>query len=61
MAGDPVARDTFGSEMFKLMAVFAPIAGMVMLIVRYLMFRDLFLSVALMMDAMMSMSGAWAC
>ena len=54
MAGDPVARDTFGSEMFKLMAVFAPIAGMIMLIVRYLMFRDLFLSVALMMDAMMS-------
>jgi predicted RND superfamily exporter protein len=54
IAGDPVARDTFGAEMFKLMAVFAPIAGMVMLIVRYLMFRDLFLSVTLMMDAMMS-------
>ncbi|MBI5664044.1 MAG: MMPL family transporter [Nitrospirae bacterium] len=54
IAGDPVARDTFGVEMFKLMAVFAPIAGMVMLIVRYLMFRDLFLSVALMMDAMIS-------
>ncbi len=54
IAGDPVARDTFGSDMFKLMAIFAPIAGMVMLVVRYLMFRDLFLSVALMMDAMMS-------
>jgi predicted RND superfamily exporter protein len=54
IAGDPVARDTFGVEMFKLMAIFAPIAGMVMLIVRYLMFRDLFLSVALMMDAMIS-------
>jgi len=54
VAGDPVARDTFGSDMFKLMAIFAPIAGMVMLAVRYLMFRDLFLSVALMMDAMMS-------
>jgi len=40
--------------MFKLMAVFAPIAGMIMLIVQYLMFRDLFLSVALMMDAMIS-------
>ena len=53
VAGDPVARDTFGSDMFKLMAIFAPIAGMVMLLVRYLMFRDLFLS-ALMMDAMMS-------
>jgi predicted RND superfamily exporter protein len=54
IAGDPVARDTFGIEMFRLMAVFAPIAGMVMLIVRYLMFRDLFLSVTLMMDAMIS-------
>ncbi len=55
IAGDPVARDTFGAEMFKLMAIFAPIAGMVMLVVRYLMFRDVFLSVTLMMDAMISM------
>ncbi|MHB8880202.1 MAG: efflux RND transporter permease subunit [Thermodesulfovibrionales bacterium] len=54
IAGDPVARDTFGSEMFKLMAIFAPIAGMVMLFVRYLMFRDLFLSITLMMDAMIA-------
>jgi hypothetical protein len=54
VAGDPVARDTFGAEMFKLMAIFAPIAGMVMLLVRYLMFRDLFLSITLMMDAMIS-------
>ncbi len=54
IAGDPVARDTFGAEMFKLMAIFAPVAGIVMLIVRYLMFRDLFLSVTLMMDAMIS-------
>ncbi|GAB4534513.1 MAG: hypothetical protein Fur0020_01200 [Thermodesulfovibrionia bacterium] len=54
IAGDPVARDTFGIEMFKLMAIFAPIAGGVMLLVRYLMFRDFFLSVTLMMDAMIS-------
>ena len=54
IAGDPVARDTFGAEMFKLMAVFAPIAMMVMFLIRYLMFRDLFLSITLMMDAMMS-------
>jgi len=54
IAGDPVARDTFGAEMFKLMAIFAPIAGMVMLLVRYLMFKDLFLSITLMMDAMIS-------
>src|SRR3990172_3306835 len=55
IAGDPVARDTFGAEMFTLMAIFAPIAGMVMLVVRYLMFRDVFLSITLMMDAMISM------
>lgn len=54
IAGDPVARDTFGVEMFKLMAIFAPMAGAVMLLVRYLMFRDFFLSVTLMMDAMIS-------
>jgi predicted RND superfamily exporter protein len=54
VAGDPVTRDTFGAEMFKLMALFAPLAGMVMLLVRYWMFRDLFLSVTLMMDAMVS-------
>ena len=54
IAGDPVARDTFGAEMFTLMAIFAPIAGMVMLVVRYLMFRDVFLSITLMMDAMIS-------
>jgi predicted RND superfamily exporter protein len=54
IAGDPVARDTFGAEMFKLMAIFAPIAGLVMLVVRYLMFGDLFLSITLMMDAMIS-------
>lgn len=54
IAGDPVARDTFGAEMFKLITIFAPIAGGVMLFVRYLMFRDLFLSITLMMDAMVS-------
>ena len=54
IAGDPVARDTFGAEMFKLMALFAPLAGLVMLLVRYWMFRDLFLSITLMMDAMIS-------
>ena len=54
IAGDPVARDTFGAEMFKLMAIFAPIAGAIMLVARYLMFKDLFLSVTLMLDAMMS-------
>lgn len=54
VAGDPVARDTFGSEMFKLMAIFAPIAGLLMFLARYLMFGDLFLSIVLMMDAMVA-------
>ncbi|MBI5437981.1 MAG: MMPL family transporter [Nitrosomonadales bacterium] len=58
VAGDPVARDTFGAEMFKLMAIFAPIAGLVMFAARYLMFGDLFLSIALMMDAMIAI--AWS-
>lgn len=54
VAGDPVARDTFGAEMFRLMGLFAPLAMLGMLILRYLMFRDLFLSITLMMDAMIS-------
>ncbi len=54
VAGDPVARDTFGSEMFKLMAIFAPIAMLLMFAARYIMFGDLFLSIALMMDAMIA-------
>src|SRR3989338_5373704 len=40
--------------MFKLMAIFAPIAGIVMFAVRFFMFGDLFLSIALMMDAMIA-------
>lgn len=54
IAGDPVARDTFGAEMFTLMAVFSPIAGAVMLAVRYMMFGDFFLSITLMMDGIIS-------
>ncbi|MBI5525631.1 MAG: MMPL family transporter [Deltaproteobacteria bacterium] len=52
VAGDPVARDTFGVEMFRQMAVFAPLAGMVMLIALYLMFRSLILSFSIMAVAM---------
>ncbi|HBG92571.1 MAG: hypothetical protein A2X54_01340 [Nitrospirae bacterium GWF2_44_13] len=52
VAGDPVAKDTFGAEMFKLMRVFSPIAGMIMFIVSYIMFRSLFLSVSIMAPAM---------
>jgi len=52
IAGDPVARDTFGAEMFKLMGMFAPMAGMIMCAVAFFMFRSLFLSMAIMAPAM---------
>lgn len=48
VAGDPVARDTFGAEMFKLMAIFSPIAGAIMFAAIQLMFRNLALSAAMM-------------
>ncbi|MFZ6017472.1 MAG: MMPL family transporter [Nitrospirota bacterium] len=54
IAGDPVARDTFGAVMFKLMGIFFPIAGMIMFIAIYLMFRNLSLSISMMMVAMIS-------
>jgi hypothetical protein len=54
IAGDPVARDTFGAEMFKLMAIFAPIAGMIMFAAIQLMFRNLSLSFAMMGVSMAS-------
>ncbi|MBK6676021.1 MAG: MMPL family transporter [Rhodocyclaceae bacterium] len=48
IAGDPVARDTFGAEMFKLMAIFSPIAGGIMFAAIQFMFRNLALSAAMM-------------
>jgi predicted RND superfamily exporter protein len=52
IAGDPVARDTFGAEMFKLMGIFSPIAGAIMFIAIQIMFRSLSLSLAMMAVAM---------
>jgi hypothetical protein len=52
IAGDPVARDTFGAEMFKLMGIFSPIAGMIMFAAIQFMFRNLLLSFAMMAVAM---------
>lgn len=54
IAGDPVARDTFGAEMFRLMGLFSPIAGLIMFLVIYLMFRNLALSFTMMGVAMIS-------
>jgi hypothetical protein len=56
LAGDPVARDTFGSEMFRQMGLFAPIAGLMMSLALWLMFRSLPLIVANMAVAMVSIT-----
>ncbi len=58
LAGDPIARDTFGAEMFRQMGLFSPIAGLVMCLVLWLMFRSLPLVVANMSVAMVSI--IWA-
>jgi len=57
-AGDPVARDTFGIEMFRQMAWFSPLAGMVMMAALYFMFRNATLVLANMGVAMISI--VWA-
>src|SRR4030065_744357 len=54
IAGDPVARDTFGAEMFSLMGLFSPIAGMVMFVAIYMMFRSLVLACTMMAVAMVA-------
>jgi len=54
LAGDPVVRDTFGVAMFQQMGLFSPIAGMVMLVVLFLMFRNWILVFANMAVAMLS-------
>ena len=54
VAGDPVARDTFGAQMFRQMGVFSPVAGMVMCVVLWLMFRSGALVAANMGVAMLS-------
>jgi len=54
LAGDPVARDTFGAEMFRQMGLFSPIAGIVMAVALWFMFRSVLLIVANMAAAMIS-------
>jgi predicted RND superfamily exporter protein len=54
LAGDPVARDTFGVEMFRQVALFAPLAGLLMCIALWFMFRNVWLIVANMAVAMTS-------
>ncbi|MDP2939465.1 MAG: MMPL family transporter [Candidatus Omnitrophota bacterium] len=54
LAGDPIARDTFGSQMFMQMGLFSPISGMVMCIALFLMFRNFTLVFTNMGVAMIS-------
>lgn len=54
VAGDPVARDTFGHNMFMQMGIFSPIAGMIMFITLYIMFRNITLVIAMMAVAFLS-------
>jgi len=54
LAGDPIARDTFGAQMFLQMALFSPLAGLIMFLALYAMFRNLALAVSVMAVAMIS-------
>ncbi|MCC7202496.1 MAG: MMPL family transporter [Nitrospirae bacterium] len=54
VAGDPVARDTFGHNMFMQMGIFSPIAGFIMMIALYIMFRNIMLVAAMMSVAFFS-------
>jgi predicted RND superfamily exporter protein len=54
LAGDPIARDRFGADMFKLMGMFAPVAGMLMMGLIFYMFGSMWLAGIMMMTAMVS-------
>ena len=58
IAGDPVARDTFGGEMFRQMGLFSPLAGMLMCAMLFFMFRSWWLVAANMAVAMLAI--IWA-
>ncbi len=54
LTGLPVAEDTFGVEMFRQMAVSAPLAGLVVFLLMLFFFRKLTLVVAPMVVAMLT-------
>jgi hypothetical protein len=58
IAGLPVSEDTFGYEMFVQMAIVAPLAFMVILLIVYLMFRQTAFLVPIALTAMFSV--IWA-
>ncbi|HTL99679.1 MAG TPA: MMPL family transporter [Candidatus Omnitrophota bacterium] len=49
-----MARDTFGAEMFRLMAVFSPVAALVMFVAIYLMFRSFLMAASMLGVAMVA-------
>jgi len=54
MAGLPIAEDTFGNEMFLQMAVVAPMAGGLIMIVLFIIFRRISLIISTMIISMLS-------
>jgi len=54
ITGLPVAEDTFGVEMFKQMAVSAPLAGLIIFILMFIFFRRFSLIISPMIVAMVS-------
>ncbi|MFQ5537812.1 MAG: RND family transporter [Gemmatimonadota bacterium] len=58
LAGLPVAEDTFGHEMFREMGVTAPLAGLVIFVLLWLLFGRVSLVVPTMVVAMLSI--VWA-
>jgi hydrophobe/amphiphile efflux-3 (HAE3) family protein len=54
IAGLPVAEDTFGFEMFTQMAILAPLAGLVIFLLLYVLFRKVSLIISPMAVAMLS-------
>ncbi|MEJ2192510.1 MAG: MMPL family transporter [Nitrospirota bacterium] len=54
MAGLPIAEDTFGTEMFLQMAIVAPLAGFLLMLILFAIFRRVSLIVPPMAVAMLS-------
>ena len=54
IAGEPVARDTFGAQMFKLMRVFSPLAATIMFLAILFMFRSLVMAASMMLVAIIT-------
>lgn len=54
LAGLPIAETTFGNEMFIQMAVYAPLAGLLIFLLMYLFFRNIRMTVGPMLLAIMT-------